>query len=192
MDPNSPYDCSPYSNESDCENAGIFIKPCYWHEKTGDKCGQGYICPDSGCCDPTYFCPEGWFPEDGLPYSTKCKRCNNCDPKFNTPFCGPFSLVATKEGAFYNDDDGYIETPEGGFVNTRINDLCVNSGICTHDPLAVQLFDQDKDNYNGFEFNKEYVVKQDGHEDRCLSNGQTLEQCQAKVRLLVGKDTVCR
>ena len=53
----------------------------------------------------------------------------------------------------------------------------------------MQVFNANNmNNYNGFEFNKEYVVKQDGHEDQCRSRGGTLEQCQAKVKLLVGKD----
>jgi hypothetical protein len=185
------YNCIQYTSEDACNEAGIFINPCYWMPETGEKCPQGYPCPGSGCCDPTYFCPKGWFPEDELPYSTKCKRCNGCDRKFNTPYCGPFALVATKEGASYNDEDGYIETPEGGLINMRINDLCGDGGVCRHDPLALAIFGEDRANYSGFEFNKEYILKQNGHEDLCRSKGQTLEYCQAKVKILVGKDTVC-
>ena len=180
--------CYFYKDEHKC----IADDDCDWQENSDNtKCSKGYYCPESGCCDPTYFCPENWFPQDGLPYSENCKRCTNC-PSYNekTPVCDSYYFIVTKPGAWYQDSDAYIQTPEGGMIKVRINGICDMSGLCPRfNPRAVEGYAIV--NSAGFKFNEEYVVLQDGHEERCLQYRVDLEDCQGKVKLMPGEDNQC-
>jgi len=179
--------CGFYRDKNKC-NASDH---CAWKENSNNTtCSKGYDCPDSGCCDPTYFCPEKWFPQDGLPYSNNCKKCTDCPTSIKTPVCNSYYFIVTKPGALYDDGAAYIQTPEGGMIKVKINSICNAAGLCERfNPRVVEGYAIV--NSSGFKFNEEYVVLQDGHEERCIINGQNPEVCQGKVKLMPGEDNQC-
>ena len=80
-------------------------------------------------------------------------------------------------------------------IPIKINATCDENGLCQgpgHYELEWNPRIHPVNSLHGFEFNKEYPVVQDGHEERCIINGQNPEVCQGKVKLLPGKDTICK